>query len=223
MHPKMTQLPGRPNNRDAASAPEGLVARQAARLLSEENCACCLGSSPASRRSQTPHLSNSSEVPEGAPELRLGVPFRRMRPFVEEPVWVLLRRTTPFREDSPPTAFPKVGSGPRWLCSVPKDSAPPSTVDHPEGISNDQVALNPRRDVVLPNQLVVPEGASGGRQSTKPEGLTFQRSQTLSEESVTPSSSTAPRGCFRRLCRSRYAAVRRRLCFAAMRWSALPK
>jgi hypothetical protein len=211
MHPKMTQLPGRPKNRDAASAPEGLVARQAARLLSEENCACCLGSSLASRRSQTPHLSNSSEVPEGAPELRLGVPFRRMTPFVGEPVWVLLRRTTPFREDSPPTAFPKVGSGPRWLCSVPKDSAPPSTVDHPEGTWCSRTSWS------FPKERPV------GRQSTKPEGLTFQRSQTLSEESVTPSSSTAPRGCFRRLCRSRCAAVRRRLCFAAMRWSALPK
>jgi hypothetical protein len=32
MHPKMTQLPGRPKNLDAASAPEGLDARQAGSL-----------------------------------------------------------------------------------------------------------------------------------------------------------------------------------------------
>lgn len=100
-------------------------------------------------------------APEGSPELRFQSPFRRVTFFVEEPVRVPFRRTTPFREDSLPTASPKVRCVPRWLCSFPKDSAPPFTVDFPEGISNDQVTPNPRRDFVLPNQLVVPEGASG--------------------------------------------------------------
>jgi hypothetical protein len=100
----------------------------------------------------------------------------------------------------------------------------------PEGLCSTVYCRCPRRDFRMTRSHPIPEGIlcsrtnwsfpkerPVSRQSTKPEGLTFQRSQTSSEESVTPSSSTAPRGCFRRLCCPRPAAVRRRLCFAAMR------
>jgi len=99
-HPKMTsESPLQPENSAMLlPPPKGWLPAKLARLLSEENCASCLGRRRLPegnfRRIKAPE---SSEVPEGSPKLLFQVP---------------LRRVAPFREVRLSFASPKIGS--RW-------------------------------------------------------------------------------------------------------------